>query len=81
MNFHVFIERYFYGFFFGDKLWFNQLVNQSGKSQLNNRLIDEFQKWFDKRLAWDHLPDYRHVQFIFDTDENTWTPAVFVENS
>lgn len=38
-------------------------------------------KWFDKRLAWDHLPDYQHVQFIFDTDENTWTPAVFVENS
>lgn len=55
--------------------------NQSGKIQLNNRLIDDFQKWFDKRLAWDHLPDYRHVQFIFDTDENTWTPAVFVENS
>ena len=50
--------------------WFE--INQS------NYLL---QKWMDKRLSWDADSDYSDVLFLFSTEEDTWTPAVYVENS
>ncbi|XP_061179329.1 neuronal acetylcholine receptor subunit alpha-5-like [Saccostrea echinata] len=38
-------------------------------------------RWLDPRLAWITKHDYTPVPFLFNTEENTWTPAIYVENS
>ncbi|XP_062577863.1 neuronal acetylcholine receptor subunit alpha-5-like [Saccostrea cucullata] len=38
-------------------------------------------KWLDPRLAWIDKHNYFPVIFLFNTEENTWTPAIYVENS
>ena len=35
----------------------------------------------DKRLSWNTDSEYSDVLFLFTTEEDTWTPAVYVENS
>ncbi|XP_033734951.1 acetylcholine receptor subunit beta-like [Pecten maximus] len=37
--------------------------------------------WSDTRLAWNNLPDYANVRFLFSSQSVLWRPALVVDNS